>query len=102
MGRSLASLAAREQLRPEVQLERRGEERDLGHRLGDSVVEGHGDGLAGCSRSVCRTRSSTAPGAVQAIALEILPEWRLTRNVAAFNDWLARGAPSDDRVGDRT
>jgi hypothetical protein len=57
---------------------------------------------AGCSRSVCRTRSSTAPGAVQAMALEILHEWRLTRNVAAFNDWLARGAPSDDRVGDRT
>src|SRR5713101_5415877 len=45
MRRSLASLAAREQSRPEAQLECRGEERDLGHRLGDPVVDRHGDGL---------------------------------------------------------
>jgi hypothetical protein len=32
---------------------------------------------------------------------EILHEWRLGRSVPAFGDWLARGAPSDDRIGDR-
>lgn len=37
-------------------------------------------------------------GAVRAMALEILDEWRLCRTVPAFGDWLARGAPSDDRA----
>jgi hypothetical protein len=32
------------------------------------------------------------------MALEILDEWRLCRTVPAFGDWLARGAPSDDRA----
>jgi len=36
------------------------------------------------------------------MALEILHEWRLSRSVPAFSDWLARGSPSDDRIGDRT
>ena len=35
-----------EQLRQDLQLESGGEERDLGHRLRDPVVERHGDGLA--------------------------------------------------------
>jgi hypothetical protein len=39
----------------------------------------------------------TCAGAVQAMALEILHEWRLARSVSAFGDWLAQGAPSDDR-----
>jgi hypothetical protein len=41
-------------------------------------------------------------GAVRAMALEILHEWRLCRTVPAFGDWLAQGAPSDDRIADRT
>jgi hypothetical protein len=41
-------------------------------------------------------------GAVRAMALEILHEWRLCRGVAAFGYWLARGAPSDDRIADAT
>jgi hypothetical protein len=40
-------------------------------------------------------------GAVRAMALEILDEWRLCRTVPAFGDWLVRGAPSDDRIADR-
>src|SRR6266700_752626 len=43
---SLAPMAAREQLWADAQLERRGEQRDLGHRLRDPVVERHGDRLA--------------------------------------------------------
>lgn len=42
-------------------------------------------------------------GAVRAMALEILDEWRLCHAVPAFGDWLVRGAPSDDRIaGDRS
>lgn len=41
-------------------------------------------------------------GAVQAMAIEILHEWRLCRSIPAFGDWLARGAPSADRTTDRT
>jgi hypothetical protein len=41
-------------------------------------------------------------GAVRAMALEILDEWRLCRTLPAFGDWLARGAPSDDRIADST
>lgn len=40
-------------------------------------------------------------GAVRAMALEILDEWRLCCTVPAFGDWLVRGAPSDDRSADR-
>jgi hypothetical protein len=31
------------------------------------------------------------------MALEILHEWELARSFEAFDQWLARGAPSDDR-----
>lgn len=37
-------------------------------------------------------------GAVQAMAREILHEWRLARTVDGFGGWLAKGAPSADRV----
>ena len=40
-------------------------------------------------------------GAVRAMAMEILHEWVLCRAVPAFGDWLAQGAPSDDRITDR-
>jgi hypothetical protein len=36
-------------------------------------------------------------GAVRAIALEVLGEWRLAQASPAFEAWLAQGAPSDDR-----
>lgn len=38
-------------------------------------------------------------GAMRAVAQEILEEWRLCHSVPAFGQWLARGAPSDDRSG---
>lgn len=36
-------------------------------------------------------------GAVRAMALEILQEWRLAERHPGFDAWLAAGAPSDDR-----
>jgi hypothetical protein len=35
-------------------------------------------------------------GAVRAIALEVLHEWRLALGSRSFEEWLASGAPSDD------
>jgi anaerobic selenocysteine-containing dehydrogenase len=40
-------------------------------------------------------------GAVRAMAMDVLLEWRLARSVPSFGEWLARGAPSDDAVPDR-
>jgi hypothetical protein len=40
--------------------------------------------------------ATDSAGAVRAMALEILLEWRLTGSVGAFQRWLASGAPSDD------
>jgi hypothetical protein len=37
-------------------------------------------------------------GAVQAMAREILHEWRLAGTVGGFGRWLAKGAPSADRA----
>lgn len=37
-----------------------------------------------------------ASGAMRAMALELLEEWRLAQASPAFLEWLARGAPSDD------
>jgi hypothetical protein len=39
---------------------------------------------------------STASGPVQAMALDVLAEWRLAQTSAEFRSWLERGAPSDD------
>jgi hypothetical protein len=36
-------------------------------------------------------------GAVRAMAIEILREWRLAADSPAFAAWLAQGAPSGDR-----
>jgi hypothetical protein len=36
-------------------------------------------------------------GPVRAMALSIWDEWRLAASSAEFRQWLARGAPSDDR-----
>jgi hypothetical protein len=37
-------------------------------------------------------------GAVRAMAMEILDEWRLAEASVDFREWLVRGAPSDDRA----
>lgn len=37
-----------------------------------------------------------ASGAIRAMALEILEEWRLAQASPAFLEWLSLGAPSDD------
>jgi hypothetical protein len=36
-------------------------------------------------------------GGVRAMALSIFEEWRLAHDAASFRNWLAQGAPSDDR-----
>ena len=38
-------------------------------------------------------------GAVRAMALEVLAEWRLVSSLPEFGAWLDRGAPSDDVGG---
>jgi hypothetical protein len=46
----------------------------------------------------CLTRVQTASlGAARAMAREVLAEWRLAAASADFRDWLAAGAPSEDR-----
>jgi len=42
--------------------------------------------------------SGAAEGGVRAMALSIFEEWRLAHDAASFREWLARGAPSDDRA----
>jgi hypothetical protein len=44
-----------------------------------------------------RPRADAGSGAVRAMALEILMEWRLAQSVGSFRRWLEAGAPSDDR-----
>ena len=45
----------------------------------------------------CRAADGTVSiGAVRAMALDILTEWRLAEASPEFSQWLARGAPSDD------
>jgi hypothetical protein len=38
-----------------------------------------------------------SPGALRAMARDIVTEWRLAAASPAFRDWLAAGAPSEDR-----
>jgi hypothetical protein len=38
-------------------------------------------------------------GAMRAMALDVLAEWRLATSVPEFSAWLDRGAPSDDVLG---
>ena len=57
------------------------------------------DELEACLLARCLEPSEPhGTGAVQAMAIEILEEWRLCQHVPAFADWLAQGAPSDDRA----
>ena len=41
--------------------------------------------------------AGVSDGPVRAMALSIWDEWRLAARATEFRDWLARGAPSDDR-----
>jgi hypothetical protein len=43
--------------------------------------------------------STVSVGAVRAMALDLLAEWRLVGADPAFRAWLAAGAPSDDGGG---
>lgn len=43
-----------------------------------------------------RPRPDAGSGAVRAMALDILMEWRLAQSVGSFRRWLEAGAPSDD------
>ncbi len=46
----------------------------------------------------CRRNSDLAPlGALQAMARDVLGEWRLAAASPDFGAWLAQGAPSEDR-----
>ena len=46
----------------------------------------------------CLTVSAdVSPGALRAMARDVLAEWRLATVSADFRAWLAAGAPSDDR-----
>jgi hypothetical protein len=40
---------------------------------------------------------AASPGALRAMARDMLTEWRLAAASPAFRDWLAAGAPSEDR-----
>lgn len=44
----------------------------------------------------CAT-AGAASGGLRAMAMSIFDEWRLTHDAEWFREWLARGAPSDDR-----
>jgi hypothetical protein len=48
------------------------------------------------ARSLTRT-GELPPGAVQAMARDVLAEWRLAAASADFRNWLAAGAPSEAR-----
>jgi hypothetical protein len=43
--------------------------------------------------------ASVGIGAMRAMALEVLREWRLSQASPAFRTWLVAGAPSADREG---
>ena len=45
-----------------------------------------------------RPREGAAVGAVRAMALDVLFEWKAARTSPEFQAWLDRGAPSDDRA----
>lgn len=42
--------------------------------------------------------TGSGSGGVRAMAMSILDEWRLAVAGDSYGDWLARGAPSDDRL----
>jgi hypothetical protein len=48
-----------------------------------------------------KSPTAESAGAVAAMALSILEEWRLAHSMGAFRVWLERGAPSDDSEDDK-
>jgi hypothetical protein len=46
----------------------------------------------------CLSGETASMGAMRAMAQEVLTEWRLTVASVEFRDWLAAGAPSEDRT----
>jgi hypothetical protein len=42
-------------------------------------------------------KAGAGSGAVRSMALSIFEEWRLAQTAGFFREWLAHGAPSDDR-----
>jgi hypothetical protein len=46
----------------------------------------------------CLSGETASSGAVRAMAQEVLAEWKLTAASVQFRDWLAAGAPSEDRT----
>jgi hypothetical protein len=46
----------------------------------------------------CLSSEAASTGAMRAMAQEVLTEWRLTVASVEFRDWLAAGAPSEDRT----
>lgn len=47
---------------------------------------------------IARCAAAEATGPARAMAASLLDEWRLALASGAFRDWLAAGAPSDDRT----
>ena len=45
----------------------------------------------------CTLRAGAGSGGVRAMAISIWDEWKLANAGDAYRDWLAHGAPSDDR-----
>ena len=58
------------------------------------------DGFEAWLLERCLSGETASRGAMRAMAREVLTEWRLTAASAQFRDWLAAGAPSEDRTPD--
>jgi hypothetical protein len=57
------------------------------------------DGFEAWLLDRCLKRADVAsPGALRAMARDILAEWQLAAVSTAFRDWLEAGAPSEDRA----
>jgi hypothetical protein len=51
------------------------------------------------ARQVDELGPAYGPGAVRAMALDILNEWRFAETAPSFREWLEHGAPSADSEG---
>ena len=57
------------------------------------------DGFEAWLLDRCLKRAdAVSPGALRAMARDILAEWQLAAVSTAFRDWLEAGAPSEDRA----
>ena len=46
-------------------------------------------------------RAGNGNGGVRAMALSVWDEWKMVQAGTGYGEWLAHGAPSDDRLGPR-